>query len=72
MTTPTDYPYIRAWDRMMNSHGGWTEDQLTRARAEKAPPTATWRDLDGTWHTFDQITREETKALLERFVSERG
>lgn len=71
-TTPTDYPYIRAWDRLMHSNAGWTEVQLQRARQENAPPTAIYRTIEGVWSTFEQIESAHTKTLIERFVSERG
>lgn len=31
-----DYPYLRAWDRMMASSQAWTEQQLRNARADDA------------------------------------
>jgi hypothetical protein len=63
MTKKQDYPYIRAWGRMMGSMPYYIEDRVAEARKDRAPQDATYKK-DGTWLTVDGITNEETRSQL--------
>lgn len=69
-----DYLYIRAWEEMMCSLPYYLELQLQKTRADKAPETATHKRSDGTWATFEDIQREDTRreirAIVERMSGE--
>jgi hypothetical protein len=64
MTGQDDYPYIRAWGRVI----GWPEsrirDQVELAQSEDAPAEAVYRNEDGTWTTTDDITAPHTRWQL--------
>lgn len=64
MPNNNDYPYIRAWCKMMGSFDYWLQDQLEQARADNAPQNATYRRDDGTWSTTDNITNPDTRTQL--------
>jgi len=72
MTKTQDYPYLRAWCRHMGSHQYYTDMQLERAREENAPVTAIYRDVDDEgkshWHTFESISREDTRETIRKMV----
>ena len=63
-----DYLYLRAWDNMMGSNPSWCQLNLERARKEKAPHDAIFKDSKGNWQTFKTIERPDTKILIEKFV----
>lgn len=64
-----DYPWIRAWDRMMGSFSYWTDMQLIRARADNAPQDAVYYNQDvGLWVTLEEIESEETRTRLEGYL----
>lgn len=63
-----DYPYIRAWCKMMKSTPDFTENEVETARKEKAPQTAVYKNKDGTWEIFEGIVRGETKQQLAELV----
>jgi hypothetical protein len=66
----TDYPYIRAWGRMMGSYRYYVEGQLQLARQEKAPQNATYRGEEG-WHTWDDFKGSAvTRLQIEDLVKE--
>jgi hypothetical protein len=76
MTTKS-YPYLRAWCRIQGSSASFTEDQVRRAIAQKAPATAIFeRYADdgsgptGEWATYETITRPDTLAVIERVIAE--
>jgi len=62
--TTDDYPYIRAWGRMMRSHTKYIEQQIEQARADDAPPNAAYQDRSGLWRTTDDITRLSVRDEL--------
>ena len=68
MTKQLDYPYLRAWCRMMGSAQYYTDMQIERAREDKAPQTAIYLDNDGVWKTFENIGREDTKERIRTMV----
>jgi hypothetical protein len=59
-----DYPYIRAWGRLIGSAPQYTDNRVTQARDENAPNNAVFRSLDGQWLTTDEILLPETRAAL--------
>ena len=62
--TTNDYPFVRAWGRLMGSHQYYIDDQVELARQEQAPANATHRRDDGTWATTDEIVRAHTRQQL--------
>lgn len=64
------YIYLRAWCRMLGSFPGFTECEVARAAADHAPPTAIYRRDDGTWATFENIQRQDTKQEIQAIVDE--
>lgn len=66
-----DYPYIRAWGRMMGSHSYYVDDQVEKARRNKAPQNAVYYNIN-SWQTFDKVTNPHTIAVITRLVREAG
>lgn len=64
-----DYPYIRAWNRLMNATSNVIENEVAAARKEKAPPTSVYKRKDGVWEIFEGIVRGETKQQLAELVA---
>lgn len=64
-----DYPYIRAWNRLMNATSDVIENEVAAARKEKAPPTSVYKRKDGVWEIFEGIVRGETKQQLAELVA---
>lgn len=69
MSGNMDYPYIRAWCKLMNVTPDVTEKEVEAARKEKAPQTAVYKSKDGTWEIFEGIVRGETKQQLAELVA---
>ena len=66
-----DYPYIRAWGKMMSSGQYYIIGEIEKARKDNAPQDATfWSITRGEWATFSTITNENTKRLIEQLVKE--
>lgn len=66
----SDYPYIEAWGRMMNSDPTYVWEQRQQARRDDAPQTAIyWSIDDRRWRTFDDINDANTKSVIARMVS---
>jgi hypothetical protein len=72
-----DYPYIRAWGEMLGSMSYYILEQVDMAREDNAPPTAIYKQsgynekgewTEGLWHTYEGITREDTKHYIDRLV----
>lgn len=71
MKDSNDYPYIRAWCRLMHSADYYLLGELRRARAEDAPKDAIYStDEDEGWATVTSVKSAETRTLLDRFVAE--
>ena len=74
MNTANDYPYIRAWSRMMGSMPYYITGQIARAKATNAPPTAIYEKHEsgtggtGEWEVFEDIQSELTKAHVQDIV----
>lgn len=64
-----DYPYIRAWNKLMNATSDIIENEVAAARKEKAPPTSVYKRKDGVWEIFEGIVRGETKQQLAELVA---
>jgi hypothetical protein len=64
-----DYPYLFAWCRFMHSAPYYYADELKRAREDKAPADAIYRDEHGRWHRFSEITNANTRDIVERIVN---
>lgn len=64
-----DYPYIRAWNRLMNATSDVIENEVAAARKEKAPPTSVYKRKDGVWEIFEGIVCGETKQQLAELVA---
>ena len=64
-----DYPYIRAWNKLMNATSDVIESEVAAARKEKAPPTSVYKRKDGVWEIFEGIVRGETKQQLAELVA---
>ena len=62
--TDTDYPYIRAWGRLVGTATQYIHDRVVQARDERAPANAVYRNLDGQWLTTDDVLLPETRAVL--------
>lgn len=69
---PEDYPYIRAWGRLMGSYGPHVEQQVARARAAGLPRTVLHEKYSqgptGIWVTIEQITDADTRNQLWRWA----
>ena len=68
MGHPKDYPYIRAWGRLMHSNWSYVQDQEALARVERAPKTAIFRREDG-WRTWESITEGDVKETIAKVVA---
>ena len=60
----TEYRFIRAWGELLGSREPFIRDQIARARAEGAPPTAIYRTQSGEWATTEGITRAALRRQL--------
>jgi|SRR5215471_2548257 len=65
----TNYPYIRAWSRLMGSHAFYVSAQVERAQREGAPQDAIYRATDG-WRTIRDVKDPVTLANVERLKAE--
>ena len=63
-----DYKYVRAWGQSLGSHGYYIEEQIANAKKDNAPQTAIYKRQDGTWATFEEIKRDDTKEEIIRLV----
>ena len=64
-----EYPYIRAWGKMLQSFDSYIEHEVARAKEDEAPQNAIYLDSDKkTWHTADEISDPDTKRRIESIV----
>lgn len=63
------YPYIRAWGRMMQSYAYYIEGEVERAMADNAPANAIYQ-RDGKWYTLDDIKSDDTRQEVLRLAGE--
>ena len=67
-TSNDDYPFIRAWGRMLCSLPGYVEAEVAEAKQCGAPLAACYHTSEGGWQTFEQIESEETKSHLREIL----
>lgn len=67
-----EYKYLMAWDMMMHSDDFWKQRMQRLAKEENAPKNAIYRDVNGKWHTFDDVTAEDTKKYINALVKQIG
>lgn len=61
----SDYPYIRAWARLI----GWDADaDVEAARRDNAPEDAIYQRKNGEWVTFSYISSDEVRDKVQAFV----
>lgn len=65
-----DYVYIRAWGQTLGSFPYYIEGEVEKARKESAPETAIYRRSDGTWVTFEDIERQNTKQRILEIIGD--
>jgi len=63
-----DYRYIRAWAKMMGYYPPQLAFQLEKARSDNPPADAIFF-RGGRWYTFSQITRADTRAIMEKTLA---
>jgi hypothetical protein len=61
---PRAYPFIAAWGRLMGSNTMYIAQEVDRAKAAKAPATATYQRPDGAWSTFTDLQRHSTRQQV--------
>jgi len=64
------YKHLWAWDRMMGSTIEYSQERQAKAAAENAPEDAIYRDLDGTWRRFENVTAQTTRDRISEFLKE--
>ena len=65
----TDYKWIRFWGQYMGSQSFYVDAQVERAKKERAPANAIYRDTDG-WKTTAQIENQSAINALEKMAGE--
>jgi hypothetical protein len=70
MSDEKNYPYIRAWGKMLRSHANYIERQVGLASSVDAPKTSIFKKQDGTWATFDDIKADTTKLIIKDLVDD--
>jgi hypothetical protein len=75
--TRQDYPYIRAWGRMMNSTEADVEAQIRRAKKNLAPNDALfYSETLRQWQRFSDMpsgpNRWTIGELAKEFIGENG
>ncbi len=69
-TFKVDYPFLRAWGRMMGSYPYFVDEQVERARKEQAPSDAIYRDMQGRWARYSEIRSFMTRSALDGILRE--
>ena len=71
-----DYKYLRAWCSMMGSREYYLQEQLEKARRDKAPQdvvysiNSCWEPKG--WRRFSEVSSWQTKMVVENIMKERG
>lgn len=61
-----EYPYIRAWGKMMGSFTQFIDDRVEMARAEHAPQTAIFKDVRTLkWHIAEDVQGDTIQYFKE-------
>ena len=63
-----DYKFIRAWWKMLGSFSYFVKGEVEQARRDNAPQNAVYRNADGRWVTYDEITSERTRERVTAIV----
>ena len=63
-----EYQFVVAWGRFLGSMNYYIQGQVDKARAEKAPERAIYRQDDGTWATIDQVRSPLTRDTIIKMV----
>jgi hypothetical protein len=69
-----DYPYIEAWGKLMHSYPYYIAGEKERARADKAPQDALYKDDQMHWVTLSEIKDTAgpgTIEILARYLEDR-
>jgi hypothetical protein len=73
-----EYAHIRAWGRLLGSHGAYVDYQVRLARDEHAPPTAIYRDLPRSetqparWVTLEEVEDPAAAARVLAILADMG
>lgn len=65
-----DHIYVRAWGRLSGLPTHCIEREVLKARLDRAPETAIYQKLDGSWVTFDQIESDCAKEAVREIAEE--
>ena len=68
--TRTKFIYLKAWDRMMGSAPYYIQGNQERAEKGGAPEDVIYKDKNGKWVSFSEVTSASTKVLVEKLVAE--
>ena len=71
-TLDQQYPFIRAWGKMMRSYDVYIKAQQQMARDENAPWDAIFMSHEGKWHTFGGISNPNTKTEVMNIAAAYG
>lgn len=58
-----NYPFIRAWGKIMGSFDYYIDDQIEEAVEDKCPQNVVYKDGD-IWKTIDDISNQKIKMEL--------
>ena len=61
-----DYPYIRAWGRLLGSSDYYVEDQIAKAKREQAPYDAIFKTEGEDWSTFSELLETADPVVIEQ------
>ena len=64
-----NYPYIRAWGRMLHSHAYYIKNQVEEARTDNAEFDAIYKNSIGRWQTIRDVKDEQVRRIVEGMVS---
>ena len=77
-TSEDDYFWIRQWGLLMGSEHSAIEREVAKARRDKAPHNAIYREeqpregsIVGVWRTTSGITEPDRRTALERTAGRR-
>ena len=62
---PNQYKHIWVWGRMMSSDGAYIHDQQVMASEDNAPLDAIYKNQEGRWVSFSEVTDPQTQHYFE-------
>lgn len=65
-----DYPYIRAWGKILGWTDQYTEAVVELARQTRAPNDAFANTYKGGWHRLDEMTQESTRKQIIKIAED--